>query len=165
MLLNYTIAILKPNVISISLNCRKIIDRIEKENFEIFDIKIKYLTKEEITNLYYKQTAKEYFSDILEYMTSGPVAILVLVNKSDTYIDSNGIKTLYTSPVIRWKELIGHKDPGQSKTTNPNCLRFLYGVDVIRNEFWGSDSASDAFRELSIFMLPLPARVFFFNKI
>ena len=30
----------------------------------------------------------------------------VLINKEDTYLDENGIKTYYDSPVIRWKEMI-----------------------------------------------------------
>ncbi len=47
-----------------------IIDKIEKENFEVFDFEFKYLTTEEIRNLYYKQTKNEYFSEILDYMTS-----------------------------------------------------------------------------------------------
>lgn len=51
--------------------------------------------------------------------------------------------------------MIGYKDPSVAK---PGTLRNTYGTSVIHNEFWGSDSASDAFRELSIFMLPLPSR-------
>ena len=50
--------------------CRIIIDKIEKENFEVFDFKFKYLTNEEIKNLYYKQFCKDFFGDILEYMSS-----------------------------------------------------------------------------------------------
>jgi nucleoside diphosphate kinase len=45
-------------------------DKIEKENFEVFDFKFKYLTNEEIKNLYYKQANKDNFGDILDYMTS-----------------------------------------------------------------------------------------------
>ena len=100
------------------------------------------MTNEEIANLYFKHTTKEYYPSIVEYMTSGPVAILILINKNDTYIDDNGIKTPYESPIIRWKELIGNKDPIQAKTSNPTCLRVLYGIDLIKNEFWGSDTPS-----------------------
>ncbi len=139
-----------------------IIDKIEKENFEVFHIKTKYLTNEEIINLYYKHTTRDYFQAITEYMTSGPVAILILINKSEDYIDSNGIKALYESPVTRWKEFIGSKDPANAKAANSNSLRGIYGVDIIKNEFWGSDTPSDAYRELSAFMMPLPARVIYY---
>jgi len=82
---------------------------------------------------------------------------MVLSNKTHSYIDTNGIKTLYQSPVIRWKNLIGNKDP--LIKTNPETLRTIYGTDIIRNEFWGSDTVSDAFRELSIFHFPIPVKV------
>ena len=85
---------------------------------------------------------------------------MVLINKNETFVDPNGINTHYAPPYIRWKELIGNKEPPVAKSTNPNSLRGLYGVDIIKNEFWGSDSASDSYRELSIFMFPLPAKVY-----
>ena len=87
----------------------------------------------------------------------GPVAIMVLINKSDSYIDTNGIKAKYSSPVIRWKTLIGNKDP--LTKTNIENLRAIYGMDIIRNEFWGSDSPSDSYRELCIFQFPVPVKV------
>jgi nucleoside diphosphate kinase len=83
----------------------------------------------------------------------------VLINKQDTFIDENGIKTFYQSPIVRWKELIGLKDPVQAKANNPDSLRAIYGTDIIKNEFWGSDTPSDAYRELCNFMMPLPSRV------
>lgn len=88
---------------------------------------------------------------------------MVLVNRTDSYIDSNGIKTLYPSPVIRWKSIIGNKDP--TYKTNADSLRAIYGTDIIRNEFWGSDSPADAYRELSIFHFPLPVKVILLHKL
>jgi len=84
---------------------------------------------------------------------------MVLINKNESYVDSNGITTLYNPPYARWKDIIGNKDPSIAKTSNPQSLRGIYGIDIIKNEFWGSDSASDAYRELSNFMFPLPAKV------
>ena len=84
---------------------------------------------------------------------------MVLINKNNTYVDTNGITTLYNPPYVRWKEIIGNKEPSVAKTSNPQSLRAIYGTDIIKNEFWGSDSASDAYRELSNFMFPIPAKV------
>ena len=155
-LLDYTIGILHPDIITESIPCRIIIDKIQNNNFNIFNFLFKTLTKEEVKNLYFKHTTKDYFIDITEHMTCGPVAILVLTNKEDTYLDENGIKTYYDSPVQRWKEMIGDKDPNVAKS-DENALRGIYGKDLIHNGFWGSDNASDAYRELSMFMLPLPS--------
>ena len=155
-LLDQTIGILHPDIITESIQCRQIIEKIQNNNFNIFNFLFKTLTKEEVKNLYFKHTTKDYFSDITEHMTCGPVAILVLINKEETYLDENGIKTYYDSPVQRWKEMIGDKDPNVAKG-DENALRGIYGRDLIHNGFWGSDNVSDAYRELSMFMLPLPA--------
>ena len=155
-LLDYTVGIIHPDIITESIQCRKIIEKIQSNNFNIFNFLFKTLTKEEIKNLYFKHTTKDYFNNIIEHMTCGPVAILVLTNKEDTYMDENGIKTYYNSPIQRWKEMIGDKDPSVAKA-DENSLRGIYGTDLIMNGFWGSDNGSDAYRELSMFMLPLPA--------
>lgn len=135
----------------------------------MFDFKLKTLKKEEVMNLFFKHTQKDYFVDILKYLCSGPVAILVLANKEEAYIDNNGIRTLYKSPIVRWKELIGDKDPSVAKTQNPNSLRAQYGTSLIKNEFWGSDTNTDAYRELNVFQFPIPVKPpvfqFFINKI
>ena len=68
------------------------------------------------------------------FLHSGPVAILILINKEDFYIDSNGIRTIYKSPIVRLKDLIGNKDPVVAKANNPYSLRGLYGQDLIKNE-------------------------------
>ena len=88
---------------------------------------------------------------------------MVLINKEETFVDNNGINTQYAPPYARWKDLIGNKEPTTSKEkgASPTTLRDIYGTDIIKNEFWGSDSASDSYRELSIFMFPLPAKVNF----
>ena len=96
-----------------------------KYNFNIFNFLFKTLTKEEVKNLYFKHTTKDYFIDITEHMSCGPVAILVLTNKEETYLDENGIKTYYNSPVQRWKEMIGDKDPNVSKA-DENSLRSIW---------------------------------------
>jgi nucleoside diphosphate kinase len=49
--------------------CRAIVTALEKENFEIFDLKLKTLTEEEIGNLYFKHISKDYYDNILSYMT------------------------------------------------------------------------------------------------
>ena len=59
-LLDYTVGILHPNIITQSIQCRIIIDKIQKNNFEIFNFLRKTLTKEEIMNLYFKHTKEEF---------------------------------------------------------------------------------------------------------
>lgn len=166
-IIDYTLAVLKPNVIASAGRCRAIIERIKKENFEIFDMKVKMLSNEEVGNLYYRHVGKDYYEDLQNYNTKGLSAILILINKDDTYTDSNNMVIRYKPPFQRWKELIGSKNPADEK--GKTTLRGQYGVDIVKNEFFGSDSESDAYREISIFYFPIPCKApefkFDINKI
>ena len=81
------------------------------------------------------------------------------------------------SPIVRWKRLIGDKDPavatGEEPLPGPKeinsetgetivkdlpRLRATYGSDAIRNAFWGSDNAKAANKERDIFLLPIPEK-------
>lgn len=80
------------------------------------------------------------------------------------------------SPIVRWKKLLGNKDPEVAKSEEPLPgpkvtneageeeestivpLRGSYGKDAIRNGFWGSDNAKDANKERDVFLLPIPEK-------
>ncbi len=155
-LIDYTICIIHPNLITKHKTCKEIIEKITSNNFNIFNFLQKQLSKQEIQNIYFKHTKATYFNDILTHMSTGPVAILVLTNKEEFFFDENNIKTYYKSPIERWKDMIGDKDPAIAKSEDEESLRAIYGTTIINNGFWGSDNASDAYRELSMFYLPLP---------
>jgi nucleoside diphosphate kinase len=165
-LIDYTIAIIHPNLITKHKTCKEIIQKITSNNLNIFNFLQKQLTQQEIENLYFKHTKANYFNDIVTHMSTGPSAILVLTNKEDFFFDENNIKTYYKSPIERWKDMIGDKDPAIAKSEDEESLRAIYGTNIINNGFWGSDNASDAYRELSIFYLPLPctAPVYHFDE-
>ena len=146
-LIDYTICIIHPNLITKHKTCKEIIEKITSNNFNIFNFLQKQLTKQEIQNLYFKHTKANYFNEILTHMSTGPVAILVLTNKEEFFFDENNIKTYYKSPIERWKDMIGDKDPAIAKSEDEESLRAIYGTTIINNGFWGSDNASDAYRE------------------
>jgi nucleoside-diphosphate kinase len=81
------------------------------------------LTKQEAENLYYKQRETEHFRKLLIYAVSGDSIVLLLSSKEG-------------DPILKFKELCGDKDP---KLAKENTLRKLYGLDVIKNEIYGSD--------------------------
>jgi nucleoside diphosphate kinase len=60
--------------------------------------------------------------------------------------------------VVRWKALLGDKNPEEAKTENAECLRALYGTDLIKNGFHGSDDERAANKERDIFLFPIPER-------
>ena len=62
------------------------------------------------------------------------------------------------SPIVRWKKMIGDKEPAEAKAKDPNSLRAKYGVDIIRNAFHGSDDPKSANKERDVFLFPVPEK-------
>ena len=88
--------------------------------------------------------------------------VLLLTNSRDTIpakVDGEDDIKL-DNPALRWKRMIGHKDPDDAKAQKfeetQDTLRGLYGVDMIKNGFHGSDDAKAANKERDIFLFPIP---------
>lgn len=85
--------------------------------------------------------------------------VMVLINKVESVYDEQKEEDVkLESPIIRWKNLIGNKDPAEAKANEPKTLRALYGVDIIKNGFHGSDDPKSANKERDIFLFPIPER-------
>ena len=117
------------------------------------------MTKEEILNLYYPYRNAIYFQDMQEHLMTAESLILLLINKTETiYDEAKEEDVKLESPIIRWKKLIGDKDPSEAKARDAKSLRAIYGVDVIKNGFHGSDDPKAANKERDIFLFPIPER-------
>ena len=104
--------------------------------------------------------------------------VLLLINKVDkVWDDAIQEEVKLESPITRWKNLLGDKDPETAKTQEPllgpkvineetkieedtkiQRFRGVYGRDAIRNGFWGSDDAKAANKERDVFLLPIPEK-------
>lgn len=52
--------------------------------------------------------------------------VMILINKVESVFDeAKGEDVKLESPIVRWKALIGNKDPAEAKTTDAKCLRAL----------------------------------------
>ena len=132
----------------------------EENHFDVFHQVKKILTKEEVLNLFYNYRNAPFFADIQEHMMTSESIVLLLVNSRETIpAEEDGEEEVkLESPIVRWKKLLGDKTPEEAKTQDPNCLRSLFGVDLIKNGFWGSDDAKGANKERDIFLFPIPER-------
>lgn len=74
------------------------------------------------------------------------------------YDEQNEEDVKLESPIIRWKRLLGDKDPAEAKAKDPTSLRARYGVDIIKNAFHGSDDPKSANRGRDIFLFPVPEK-------
>lgn len=85
--------------------------------------------------------------------------VLLIINKVETVWDEHKeMDVKLDSPIIRFKKLIGDKDPSEAKAKDPKSLRAIYGIDQIKNAFWGSDDPKAANKERDVFLFPIPER-------
>ena len=131
-MLEKTLAIIKPDAV-LAKNSGKIIDRIEQEGFGILTIKKIQLTRQQAESFYNIHKNKRFFAGLIEFMTSGPVILMVLQKE-------NAIKA--------WRDLMGATDPAQAQE---NTLRKIYGTDKGKNALHGSDSSQTAMWEIKFF--------------
>jgi nucleoside diphosphate kinase len=156
----YTVAVVKPNLAMKADKMEEIMKIIDDNDFEVFHQKQKVLKNEEILNLFYKYRNKEFYDDIKEYLSAGESKVLLLINKVETKYDEEIEEDVkLDDPITRWKKLIGPFDPEVAKTEDENCLRSLYGVDLIRNGFHGSDDPRSANKERDVFKFSIPEKI------
>jgi len=130
--MNKTLAILKPDCTGRNLT-GKMIDFILSNGFCIRAMKMVHLTKVEAEGLYAIHKGKPFFSELINFMTSGPCIPMVL-EKNDA--------------VQSFRETIGATDPSKAADTT---LRKLYAESVQRNIVHGSDSDKNAQKEIAFF--------------
>lgn len=124
-----TVAILKPDVSQNVDVVAKISQKIEQEGFEVKQKREVTLSKQQVENMYRDCAQKDFYNDLVSFMTNSPVLALQLCRQN---------------AVAKWREMIGPLDPVHAKVSAPNSIRALFGVDRVRNAVYGSDSVVQA---------------------
>lgn len=127
-----TLAIIKPDAVSRGA-IGEIISRYEKKGFSIAAMKRTRLSKAEAEGFYHVHRERPFFNSLTDFMTGGPVVILVL--EGDDVIK-------------RHRELMGATDP---KKADPGTLRKDFGTDIENNAVHGSDGPDTAQFEIGYF--------------
>lgn len=127
-----TFAIIKPDAVK-ARNVGGIINMIEKAGFDILAMNKVALNKDKAETFYAVHKDKPFFGEIAEFMTSGPVVVMVLEKE-------NGIKA--------WRDLMGATDPAQAEK---GTIRKEFGANIGNNAVHGSDSAENAVIEIKQF--------------
>ncbi len=130
--MNRTLAIIKPDGVQAGL-IGEIIKRIENEGLRIVAIRMEKLDARKAEGFYYVHRSKPFFNDLITYMTSGPVVLMVLQGYD---------------VIKRWRHLMGATDP---KNAAPGTIRADMGTGIERNVVHGSDSADSAVYEINYF--------------
>lgn len=132
MSLEKTFSIIKPNAVEDS-NIGNIISRFEKEGLRIAGVKLVHLSKEKAEGFYIEHKERPFFGSLVNFMTSGPVVLLVL--QGENAVEKN-------------RQIMGATNPNDAA---PGTLRKLYAKSIEANAVHGSDSKASADREIAYF--------------
>ncbi|GAB2269055.1 hypothetical protein Dimus_003985 [Dionaea muscipula] len=130
-----TLAIIKPD--GVYGNYTDMIKKVIHDNdFRIVRERWVQLDEDTVRTFYAEHYSKAFFTNLVEYMTSGPVLIMILEKQN---------------AVAEWRMLIGPTDAHKDKITHPNSIRAMCGVDAEKNCVHGSDSIQSARKEITFF--------------
>jgi nucleoside-diphosphate kinase len=126
---------LKPDAIE-NGHMGKIIDMIIQAGFSIKAMKFTRLTKEQAKKFYEVHAERPFYSELVEYMTSGPIVAAILEKEN---------------AVADFRTLIGATDPAEAAE---GTIRKYYAESKGRNAIHGSDSDENADIEGKFYFTP-----------
>jgi nucleoside-diphosphate kinase len=129
---NFTFTIIKPNAVRTG-KTGPILAMINEAGFEIAAMKMVKMTVEQAESFYAVHKGKSFFESLIEFMTSGPVFVIIL--KHDNAVEE-------------FRKLIGATDPNKAE---PGTIRKTFAISVQMNAVHGSDSDENAQREADFF--------------
>ena len=127
-----TLSIIKPDAVK-GHHIGEIIARFEKEGLTIAGLRKAQLSRAEAEGFYAEHSARGFFGELVDFMTSGPVVLMVL--EGENAILSN-------------RAIMGDTNPAKA---SEGTLRKLYAASIGENAVHGSDSATSAAREIAYF--------------
>ena len=127
-----TLSIIKPDAVERNLE-NEIKNIFQKNGFKIKNEKKLKLEKSEAEQFYKVHETKPFYSDLCEYLSSGPVIVMIL--EKENAVKSN-------------RDLMGATDPSKAEE---GTLRKLFGKSIDKNSVHGSDSLENAQKEINFF--------------
>ena len=122
---NITFTMIKPEAVEAG-NTGAILNKIESSGFRIVAMKKVLLTKDRAGEFYSVHKERPFYSELVDYMSSGPIVAAIL-EKDNAVAD--------------FRELIGATDPSEAK---PGTIRHEYAESKGKNAVHGSDSDDNA---------------------
>jgi nucleoside-diphosphate kinase len=133
--LEQTLSIIKPDAVGQN-QIGNIIEYFEREGLSIVAAKMMHLTKKQAEDFYAVHKERPFYQELVDFMTSGPVLIMVL--EGDSAIAKN-------------RKIMGATDPSKAEE---GTIRADFATSIERNAIHGSDSASTAKTEIAFFFKP-----------
>ncbi len=127
-----TLGIIKPDAIEKGV-IGEIIVRAEEANLKMVGCKMLHLDKPRAEGFYAVHKEKPFFSNLVNFMTSGPCIVMVLEGEN---------------AINKWRETMGITDPEKAAS---GTIRNDFGTDIERNAVHGSDATETANFEVPYF--------------
>ncbi len=132
MAIERTLSIIKPDGVEKGV-IGQVIARFEKAGLKPVAMKMAHLSKPEAEGFYAVHKARPFFADLVKFMTSGPVVLMVLEGEG---------------AVAKNREIMGATDPAKAAA---GTIRKDFASDIEKNTVHGSDSVENAKVEVSYF--------------
>ncbi|MDY7025328.1 MAG: nucleoside-diphosphate kinase [Pseudomonadota bacterium] len=132
MAVEQTLSIIKPDAVGKNV-IGKIIERFETAGLNVVAAKMVHLSEEKAGGFYAEHKERPFFGDLVSFMTSGPVVVMVLKGEG---------------AVLKNRDLMGATNPQEAAA---GTIRADFAETIDENAVHGSDSAESAAREISYF--------------
>lgn len=129
---NITFSIIKPDAMGRG-DTGNILSRITEAGFRIAALKMLSISRQQAEEFYAVHRERPFYQGLVEFMSSGPVVVMVLEHEN---------------AVEEFRRLIGTTDPEKAEK---GTIRADFGTSVQRNAVHGSDSPENAAREAGFF--------------
>lgn len=127
-----TLSIIKPDGVARNL-IGKIVTLFETQGLSVVASRMQILSQHEAEGFYAVHRARPFFGELTQYMSSGPVLLMVL--EGDNAIAKN-------------RQIMGATNPADAAE---GTIRKLYGKSIGENTVHGSDAPDTAAFEISWF--------------
>lgn len=132
MAIEHTLSIIKPDAVTKNV-IGEIYSRFEKAGLKIIASKMQNLSKDKAGGFYAEHKERPFYSDLVDFMTSGPVVIQVLEGDDAVIIN---------------RDLMGATNPKEAES---GTIRADFADSIDANAVHGSDSTASAQREIAYF--------------
>ena len=130
--LDRTLSIIKPDAVAKN-HIGAVCQCLEKAGLRIVASKMIHMSKAQAEEFYAIHKARPFFGELVQFMTSGPVVVMVL--EGDNAMQRN-------------RDVMGATDPQKAA---PGTIRALFGRGIEENVVHGSDSIENAANEIRFF--------------
>jgi len=127
-----TLSIIKPNAVAKNV-IGAICSRFEEAGLRIVAARMLHMSREQATAFYAEHEGKPFFEELVGFMTSGPVVVMVLQGED---------------AIAKNREIMGATNPGKAA---PGTIRADFADSFTENAVHGSDAPQTAAREIGFF--------------